>query len=53
MASNLVKGVLMDAYPKAREQWMTRWTLAGTLGDAVTPLLVIAVPSSDGAGELV
>jgi MFS family permease len=37
------QGALMDAYPDQRERWMTRWTLFGTLGDAATPLVIVAV----------
>lgn len=37
----LSQGMLMDAYPEARERWMTRWTLMGTLGDAATPALIV------------
>lgn len=36
------QGALMSAHPEARERWMTRWTLMGELGDAATPLLIIA-----------
>jgi MFS family permease len=35
------QGVLMDAYPDERERWMTRWTLMGAIGDAVSPALVL------------
>jgi MFS family permease len=35
------QGALMDAYPNDRERWMTRWTLMGALGDAVSPALVL------------
>jgi MFS family permease len=34
------QGALMDAFPDARERWMTRWTLCGAIGDAATPVLV-------------
>ena len=43
IACNTIKGVLMDAFPQARERWMTRWTLLGTIGDACTPVLVLGV----------
>lgn len=36
------QGALMDAFPDARERWMTRWTLCGAIGDAATPVLVTA-----------
>jgi predicted MFS family arabinose efflux permease len=46
LGCGLCQGVLMDAYPDERERWMTRWTLMGALGDAVTPLLIIAVTAA-------
>lgn len=36
----LSQAALMDAAPARREQNMARWTLAGSLGNAVGPLLV-------------
>jgi MFS family permease len=46
LGCGLCQGVLMDAYPDERERWMTRWTLMGAIGDAATPLLIIAVTSA-------
>jgi len=40
------QGALMDAYPQDRERWMTRWTLMGSLGDAATPLLIMAAAAA-------
>src|SRR5690606_994311 len=40
---NLAQATLMDADPDRREQWMARWTLAGTLGDLAAPLLLAAL----------
>ncbi|KIG17742.1 hypothetical protein DB30_02775 [Enhygromyxa salina] len=45
LACGLSQGLLMDAYPEARERWMTRWTLMGAIGDMATPLLILAVAS--------
>ena len=36
----LSQATLMDAHPDAREKWMVRWTLAGSLGDLATPAFV-------------
>lgn len=36
----LAQGALIDAEPDQRERTMTRWTLAGALGDLAAPLLV-------------
>jgi len=41
LGCGLCQGALMNAYPEARERWMTRWTLMGTLGDVATPLLIV------------
>lgn len=46
LGCGLCQGVLMDAYPDERERWMTRWTLMGEIGDAVTPLLIVAVAAA-------
>lgn len=46
LGCGLCQGVLMDAYPDERERWMTRWTLMGAIGDAVTPLLIVAVTAA-------
>jgi predicted MFS family arabinose efflux permease len=46
LGCGLCQGVLMDAYPDERERWMTRWTLMGAIGDALTPLLIIAVTAA-------
>jgi MFS family permease len=46
LGCGLCQGALMDAYPDERERWMTRWTLMGAIGDAATPLLIIAVTST-------
>jgi len=35
----LSQATLMDADPARREQWMTRWTLMGALGDLLAPLV--------------
>lgn len=43
VACALAEGALMDAEPQARERQMTRWTLAGALGDLTAPLLVALV----------
>ncbi|MFV8751938.1 MFS transporter [Nannocystaceae bacterium ST9] len=43
LACAQAQGALMDAFPDQRERWMTRWTLCGTLGDAATPLVILAV----------
>lgn len=43
VACALAEGALMDAEPEARERQMTRWTLAGALGDLTAPLLVALV----------
>ncbi|HEV2864706.1 MAG TPA: MFS transporter [Pyrinomonadaceae bacterium] len=40
---NLSQASLMDAEPARREQNMARWTLAGSLGNVVGPLVVAAV----------
>lgn len=46
LGCGLCQGVLMDAYPDERERWMTRWTLMGAIGDAVTPLLIVGVTAA-------
>jgi len=38
----LAQAALMDADPERREQLMTRWTLAGSLGDLAAPILFAA-----------
>jgi MFS family permease len=43
VACALAEGALMDAEPHARERQMTRWTLAGALGDLCAPLVVAIV----------
>lgn len=42
VACGVSQGALMDAFPHARERWMTRWTLMGALGDTACPALVLA-----------
>lgn len=49
VAGALAQGALVDADPTARERTMTRWTLAGALGDLVAPLM-IAVLAAWGLG---
>jgi MFS family permease len=49
LGCGLCQGVLMDAYPDERERWMTRWTLMGAIGDAMTPVLIVAA-SATGIG---
>jgi len=46
---NLSQASLMDAEPARREQNMARWTLAGSLGNVVGPL-VVAGAAAAGAG---
>ena len=46
LGCGLCQGVLMDAYPDARERWMTRWTLMGAIGDSATPILIVAVTAA-------
>jgi MFS family permease len=43
VACSLAQGALVEAEPHARERAMTRWTLAGALGDLAAPLLVALV----------
>lgn len=45
----LSQAALMDAAPARREQNMARWTLAGSVGNTVGPLVVAAAVSA-GAG---
>ena len=45
----LAQGALIDAAPDLRERTMTRWTLAGALGDLAAPL-VVAVLAACGLG---
>ena len=42
LACALAQGQLMDTHPEARERWMARWTLMGSLGDAAAPLALLA-----------
>lgn len=37
---NLAQASLMDSNPERHEQWMARWTLAGSLGQVVGPLML-------------
>lgn len=43
LGCGICQGALMDTYSDARERWMTRWTLMGAIGDACTPVLIVAV----------
>ncbi len=43
LATAYAQGRLVDAFPDERERWMTRWTLCGSIGDTVAPLLVVGV----------
>lgn len=45
----LAQGALIDAAPDQRERTMTRWTLAGALGDLAAPV-VVAVLAVVGLG---
>lgn len=45
----LAQGALIDAAPDQRERTMTRWTLAGALGDLAAPV-VVAVLAAAGLG---
>jgi len=40
LGTNLSQVALMDAEPDARETWMSRWVLAGEIGDIGTPILL-------------
>jgi len=40
LGTNLSQVVLMDVEPDRRDAWMSRWALAGELGDLGTPLLL-------------
>lgn len=43
------QATLVDSDPERAERWLTRWTLAGALGDLATPaLLALTVASGSG-----
>jgi MFS family permease len=44
----VAQAALMAAFPDQRERMMTRWTLMGMLGDATTPVLLVAVAGLGG-----
>src|SRR5688572_8559065 len=44
----VAQAALMAAFPEQRERMMTRWTLMGMLGDAATPVLLVAVAGLGG-----
>jgi MFS family permease len=41
VACGVSQGALMDAFPRERERWMTRWTFMGAVGDSIAPALVL------------
>ncbi len=43
LGCGICQAALMDAYPDARERWMTRWTLMGSIGDACTTVVIVGV----------
>lgn len=44
----LAQAALIDAYPKQRERVMVRWTLLGSIGDAISPLFLAAIAALGG-----
>ena len=49
---SLTQSALMDAAPARRAQHMARWTLAGSAGAVIGPLLVVAVLGAGGGWRL-
>jgi MFS transporter, FSR family, fosmidomycin resistance protein len=49
---SLTQSALLDAGPERRAQLMARWTLAGSVGAVVGPLLVAAVLGAGGSWRL-
>jgi FSR family fosmidomycin resistance protein-like MFS transporter len=49
---SLTQSALMDAAPDRRAQHMARWTLAGSTGAVLGPLLVVAVIGAGGGWRL-
>lgn len=46
---SLSQAVLMDTYPRQRDRVMTRWTLMGSIGDAMTPVFLAVVATFGGS----
>lgn len=49
---SLTQAALMDAAPARRSQYMARWTLAGSIGAVIGPILVVVVIGAGGSWRL-